>query len=144
MRLFVRRGIVDPMLEKQNITEAEWPIMRVLWTNGSATAAEIVDAVTGERDVAMRTVKTLLRRLVAKKAVAYAIDPDDSRVYHYRAVVKKDEAVRTKNRSFLAHFYQNNVGELLARFLGDASMTDEQIAELRKALDAVKRTRGGK
>lgn len=132
------------MTAKHNITEAEWPIMRVLWENGSATAAEIVDAVTGERDIAMRTVKTLLRRLIAKKIVAYAIDPDDSRIYHYRAVVKRDEAVRAKNRNFLANFYQNNVGDLLAHFVGDASLTNDQITELQRLLDGKKRSRGGK
>jgi BlaI family penicillinase repressor len=132
------------MMKSHNITEAEWPIMRVLWTNGSATAAEIVDAVTGERDVAMRTVKTLLRRLIAKKAVAYAIDPEDSRIYHYRAVIKKDEATRTKNRNFLASFYQNNIGELLTHFVNDASLTDREIAELQTTLDEIKRSRDKK
>lgn len=130
------------MEKNYNITETEWSIMRVLWENGSATAAEIVDAVTGERDIAMRTVKTLLRRLVAKKAVAYAIDPDDSRIYHYRAVIKKDEAIRTKNRNFLASFYQNNIGELFTHFVGDTSMTDEQLSELQDILDKKKRDRG--
>ncbi len=130
------------MKTSHNITEAEWPIMRVLWENGSATAAEIVDAVTGERDIAMRTVKTLLRRLVAKHAVAYAIDPDDSRIYHYRAVIKKDEAIQTKNRNFLANFYQNNVGELLGYFVGETALSDEQITELQQLLDSKKRKRG--
>jgi predicted transcriptional regulator len=131
------------MANTHNITEAEWPIMRVLWTNGSATAAEIVDVVTGERDVAMRTVKTLLRRLVAKKAVAYSIDPDDSRIYHYRPAIKKDEATRTKNRNFLASFYQNNINELLTHFVSDADMSDAQIAELQEMLDKMKKQREG-
>lgn len=118
--------------------------MRVLWKNGSATAAEIVDVVTGERDISMRTVKTLLRRLIAKKAVAYAIDPDDSRIYHYRAVIKKDDAARIKNLSFLANFYQNNISDLLAHFINDADMTDEQIAGLQETLNKMKRQRDGK
>jgi BlaI family penicillinase repressor len=128
-------------MRTHNITEAEWPIMRVLWEHESATAAEIVGAVTGERDVAMRTVKTLLRRLVAKKAVSYDVDPGDSRIYHYRASITKDEAIQTKNRDFLASFYQDNVGELLARFVGDTDLSDGQIAELQKALDKARRSR---
>lgn len=126
---------------QHNITEAEWPIMRVLWASGSATAAEIVGIVTDERDVAMRTVKTLLRRLIAKKAVAFSIDPQDSRIYHYRPVIKKEEAIKTKNRNFLANFYQNNLAELLSRFVGDPGVTDEQIIEMQKILDEMKRRR---
>ncbi len=80
-----------------NITEAEWPIMKVLWLRPTATAAEIVAEVTGERAVAMRTIKTLIRRLVAKNAVGFEVDEHDSRLYHYRALVSKEEAMEEKN-----------------------------------------------
>ena len=118
------------MKKANNITESEWPIMRVLWERGSATAAEIVTVVTGERDVAMRTVKTLLRRLVAKEAVAYAIDPVDSRIYHYRPLIRKEAAVREKSDGFLAQIYQNRVGDLLAHFVEDSGLTEEELSAL--------------
>ena len=109
--------------------------MRMLWDADSATAAEIVDAVTSERDVSMRTVKTLLRRLIAKKAVSYTVDSKDARIYHYRPAIGKSEAVRTKSRNFLEHFYQNNVSELLAHFVSESAMTEDEIAGLRTILE---------
>jgi hypothetical protein len=47
-----------------NITEAEWPIMSLLWKKGTATSAEIVQEIQRGRDVSMRTVKALINRLV--------------------------------------------------------------------------------
>lgn len=123
------------MKKKGNITEAEWPIMRVLWEKGSATAAEIVAEVTSERDVSMRTVKTLIRRLIAKKAVGYAIDLDDSRIYHYRALVDKADAVREKNASFLSVIYQDKVSDLLAHFVKDDGVTDEELREIQSLVE---------
>lgn len=43
--------------------------MQLLWQQETATASDIVQWVTAKKAVSMRTVKTLLRRLVAKKAV---------------------------------------------------------------------------
>lgn len=48
--------------------------MRVLWDLGSATISQIVAAVQQERDVSPQTIKTLLRRLIDKHLVAYAVD----------------------------------------------------------------------
>lgn len=127
-------GYHTDMRKTNNITEAEWPIMRVLWERGSATAAEIVDAVTRERDVSMRTVKTLLRRLVAKKAVAYAIDSDDSRIYHYRPLLEKNAAIREKNESFLSQVYQNKIGDLLTHFVKNEDLSREEMIALQDIL----------
>ena len=138
---FLRRARMNTMEKTYNITESEWPIMLVLWERGSATAAEIVAEVTSGRDVSMRTIKTLLRRLIAKKAVAYAIDPDDSRIYHYRPIVSRDAAVRQKSRSFLAQVFQNRVSDLLVNFVQEGDLSDEEIKRLQ---DILKKKGGGR
>lgn len=122
------------MKEKINITEAEWPLMEALWSRPTATAAEIVDAVTNVRNVAMRTVKTLLRRLVAKGAVAYAIDGHDSRIYHYRALLTRDEVVARKNEFFLEQLYGNSVSEMLSHFIKTSDLRADEIEKLQAAL----------
>lgn len=118
-----------------NITEAEWPIMAFLWRRETATAAEIVDEVLRDRDISMRTVKSLLGRLVAKGAVAYTVDPADARVYHYRAAVARDEAVGAKKRVFLGTVFDNNPLDLLAHFVNEADLSPRDLDELRAILD---------
>lgn len=122
------------MKRTPNISEAEWPIMEVLWKQETATAAEIVIEVTRRRSVAMRTVKTLIRRLIAKDMVTFTVDEHDSRIYHYRPLISKETAAANKNLSLLSSVYNNNIGELLANFVRNADLTEAEIKQLQKLL----------
>ncbi len=115
-----------------NITDAEWLVMRVLWEEGSATASHITATLSREREVSAQTVKTLLRRLVDKRLVAYTVDPDDSRVYHYRPLIGKDEAVRQKSEAFVSQVYQRDVGGFLAHFVENGGLSKSELERLRE------------
>ncbi len=121
-------------MSEKKITEAEWPIMEKLWQSPTATAAEIVEEVTGGRRISMRTVKTLLRRLIAKGAAGYEIDPRDSRVYHYRALVTREEALARKNKNFLGQLYGDSVSEMLSHFIQNTDLSQEEIEGLKAIL----------
>lgn len=117
-----------------NITEAEWPIMSLLWKRGTATSAEIVEEILRGRDISMRTVKALINRLVEKKRIAYVRDEKDSRLYHYFPAVTEEEAVADRRHSLLSVF-DGSPGRLLAHFMKDAKLTRAEIDELRALLD---------
>ena len=51
------------------ISDAEWDVMEVVWELGSVTPAEVIDRVAGRRGWNHRTVRTLLSRLVEKRAL---------------------------------------------------------------------------
>lgn len=123
------------MSKKISITETEWPIMEVLWEKRTATSSEIIDKVTRNHDIAARTVKALINRLLTKKAITFSRDEHDSRMYHYWATVSRGDFIKEKNRSLLRMVYDNNPMKLLTRFVRDAKLTPEEIAELHELLD---------
>lgn len=49
-----------------SISNAEWEIMRVVWTKEETTSSEILDILEDKTDWTASTVKTLLKRLVDK------------------------------------------------------------------------------
>ena len=121
------------------ISGAEWEIMRSLWECGdSLTSAEIVARLDDDRARSPRTVKTLLQRLVAKGFVSFTVDAADSRVYHYSAAVSEENRLAKENRDFVSLYYKGNVAGMLARFIGDSSLSHKQIDELSALLDAKK------
>lgn len=126
-------------MKKTQISEAEWPVMETLWKKGRATAGEIVQEVVLGRDVSMRTIKTHIRRLIAKGAIGYSIDPDNSRLYHYRPLVTRDEAVRSRNRSFLGFVYNRDPVALLDAFVEDNSLSDAEVEEIQRLLKRKRR-----
>ncbi len=122
-----------------NISGAEWEIMRALWKcEESMTSSEIVARLEDGRGRSPRTIKTLLQRLVAKGFVGYKVDAADSRVYHYSAAVSESSCVTKENRDFVSRYYNGDVAGMLAHFIGDSDLSQEQIAELSTLLDAKK------
>ncbi|MCD7895761.1 MAG: BlaI/MecI/CopY family transcriptional regulator [Planctomycetaceae bacterium] len=113
-----------------NITEAEWPIMEVLWTKGTATSGEIIAVVIADRDISGATVKSLINRLVKKEMITYTIDRHDSRVYHYSPLLSRDEATKRKNDTLLGTVYQSDPMNMLTRFVKDASLSRKDIDDL--------------
>ena len=51
------------------ISEAESVLLQLLWSHSPLTAAELAEQVPSDRNWQLATVKTLLARLVAKRAI---------------------------------------------------------------------------
>jgi len=115
-----------------NISDAEWEIMKILWTGSPKTANEIVQALEGSRDWNPKTVRTLIKRLTEKNAVDYNVE---GRVYSYYPKVQEEECVKSETSSFLKRVYGGTLRPMLAHFLKDEKLTKEDIDELRKILD---------
>lgn len=49
-----------------NISPAEWEVMRIVWTLGSAGSTEIIHILQQQKQWSESTIKTLLRRQVQK------------------------------------------------------------------------------
>ncbi len=117
------------------ISESEWMIMNRLWEASELTAAELVERIQQERTLEPTTIKTLLRRLIAKGAVHYTVDPKNSKLYHYRPAVERQDCVRQENRQFLSLYHRNDLRALFASFLDDAHLSEEEAAQLRLLLE---------
>lgn len=121
-----------------NISESEWLIMNKLWEKSPLTAAEIVEKIQWEKDLEVTTIKTLLRRLIAKKAVSFVIDPKNSKLYYYSPIVEQQDCVLEESKQFLSLYYQNDLNKLFATFLENTELSDKEIEELKKTLERKK------
>jgi predicted transcriptional regulator len=121
------------------ISEAESRIMEVLWRTSSLQSAEdIVAAVAGEQDWQEATVKTLLNRLLKKKAIAAQ---RDGRRYLYRALIRRGDYVHAESKSLLDRLYGGRVAPLVAHFSERSKLTKKDIAEIRALIEEIDRER---
>jgi len=120
------------MKKLPKISESEWLVMRVLWSNGSLTANEVVKELTGKTKWKPKTIKTLITRLMKKGAVKFE---KEGRKYRYYPAVSQAECVRMERRSFVRRVYGGTTKPMLAAFLEDAKLSAEDISELRKILE---------
>ncbi len=120
------------MKKVPKISEAEWQVMKLLWGRHPLTANKIVELLSSAKPWKPKTVKTLLNRLVNKKALGYETK---GREYHYYPMVSEVECARVESRSFLERVYGGAVTPMLAAFIENGELTTEEIEELKQILE---------
>jgi BlaI family transcriptional regulator, penicillinase repressor len=113
------------------ISTAEWKIMRVLWEKHPQAAYDIIKSLEGEESWHPNTVKTLLNRLVKKKALTVE---KYKNLFLYSPALKEADCVRAESQSFLERFFGGDVRPLLIHFAENKQLTAEDLKELQKIL----------
>ena len=126
----------DDMKKTPRISESEWQVMKVVWGKNPSTANEVVQALS-ETKWSPRTIKTLLNRLVNKKALGFE---RKGREYHYYPLAAEDECIRAESKSFVARVYGGAMKPMLAAFIENENLSAEDLKELKRILD--KKARG--
>ncbi len=115
-----------------NITTAESQIMDILWRRGPLTADELVAEAAGPQGWGEATVKTLINRLLKKKAVA---SEREGGRHRYRAVTQRADYVQTESQGLLDRLFEGNLTPLVAHFAEHRKLKPDEIKRLRKLLE---------
>jgi BlaI family transcriptional regulator, penicillinase repressor len=118
--------------ELPQISNTEWQVMKILWMSAPLTASEVIKKIEGVTSWKPKTVKTLLGRLVKKKAIAFN---KDGRAYVYYPLVTENECVKAESQSFLEKVFSGALNVMFANFLEEQELSSEEIAELKRILD---------
>ncbi|MFC4528503.1 BlaI/MecI/CopY family transcriptional regulator [Dyella halodurans] len=114
------------------ISEAEAIIMEVLWRSAPRSAEEILAEVGPQQDWQEGTVKSLLNRLLKKKAVKAE---RDGRRYLYAPKLAREQYVSQESKGLLDRLFGGRVAPLVAHFSEQRKLSRKDIAELRKLLE---------
>jgi len=114
------------------ISDAEWHVMQVLWAEAPLSASAIVDALESTTTWNHHTIKTLINRLVAKKALEFH---KEGRRHLYYPRVQEADCKREENKSFLRRVYGGAVKPMLAAFIEEEDLSPQDIAELKRILN---------
>lgn len=125
----------------RDLAPAEWEIMKVCWEQGELAARDVFSQLPPDNDWAYKTVKTLLSRLVAKGALGYR---QVGNSYLYRPLVQRDEMSRREVRTVFQRLASQAIKPVLAHFIDEAELTDEDIRELKRRLDAKRKGRSSR
>ena len=111
------------------ISSAESVVMEVLWRKSPLSAEDIVAALGREQDWSDKTVKTLLNRLLTKKAVSAQ---RDGRRYLYAPLVERSAYVQGESRSLLDRLFDGRLAPLVSHFAETKQLSKDDIAELKQ------------
>ena len=113
------------------ISEAEWEVMRVLWADSPLTAKKIVELLTATTHWKATTIRTLINRLVEKRAVGYE---KESREYNYYPLAGEADCIRAESHSFLRRVYRGALNPILSAFIENEELSPEDIEALKRIL----------
>jgi len=119
----------------ERISEAEHAVIEVLWEKGTATAAEVCEAVCAERDWSLATVKTLLSRLVQKNAI---IARPDGRRFLYTAQIARADYVGGESRRLVDRLFGGRAASLVAHLAETEALSEADVSEIEALLKELK------
>jgi|ERR1700722_13866570 len=123
-----------PRKKPSMLTPAEHRIMEIIWARGSATVAEVVEALKG-RD-AYTTILTLISILKAK---GYLSRRKEGRAFVYTPAVDRHAVARKAAHQLLSRFFAGSPTELILAFLRDEELTTEELDQIKlKIIDSEK------
>lgn len=127
--------MVDALQQPDRISDAEHAVMEALWDRAPLTASEVCDKVCDERGWSLATVKTLLSRLVAKRAVV--TEPDGKR-FLYSPGIARESYVGTESRRLVDRLFGGRAAPLFAHLAEADALTEDDIAEIEALLKELK------
>lgn len=105
--------------------------MQVLWSRAPLSAEEIIDQLSRKSNRHPKTVKTLLNRLIKKKALTFQ---KEGRSYLYRPAVTERECVAAESQSFLQRVFGGALTPMLAHFVRQRKLSEKELQELEQIL----------
>lgn len=110
------------------LSDLQLAVMRVLWTRGEATIAEVVSDLQAKRGLAHSTVATLLLRLEKRGLLSKR---REGRAYIYSTVLSEAEVKHSMVSDLIASLFQGDSMELLAHLVRSEEVKPADIAKIK-------------
>ncbi len=117
------------------ISNAELSVMQVLWAENPLPASEVAARLVPGKNWKIKTVKTLLSRLVDKKALTTT---QDGRRYLYTPLISRDAYAAQAARSLSNRLFGGRAAPLVAHLAEGHGLSDEDIADLEALIQELK------
>lgn len=119
------------------LTNAEWEIMRVVWTKEKTTSKEVSDTLNEEMNWKSATTKTFLGRLVKK---GYLSTTKQGKVFIYSPLKNEEECLRKESEELFSKVCKTKKGTLLNQWIEETEISQRDLNKLEKMIQDKKRT----
>ena len=109
------------------ISNAEWEIIRIIWAHPQVTSRAIIDyavPITGWKE---GTIKTLINRLVNKNFIA---PMTTTRPYKYEALITEEEATHQEITTIFRRICAKDASRYIARLIADTPIKKDDCQQL--------------
>jgi predicted transcriptional regulator len=116
------------METSHHLGDLQLAIMRILWSRGQATVAEVHEALEPERGLALTTIATMLSKMERKGVVDHRAE---GRRFIYRPLVNEGQVRRSMVADLTSQLFRGDVSALVSHLLAEHEIQPRELADLR-------------
>lgn len=113
----------------KKLSESELEIMLAIWKAAGPVKSSYVGESMKEKNWAKTTVLNFLARLVEK---GFLQCKSQGKSNIYIPLIKEEDYLKRKNKSFLAKFYDNSIKNMVAELYQNQVISDKDLEELKE------------
>jgi BlaI family penicillinase repressor len=121
------------METSHHLGDLQLAIMRVLWSRGQATVADVHEALEPERGLALTTIATMLTKMEKKGVVSHRAD---GRRFIYKPLVSESQVRRSMVTDLTSQLFRGDVTALVNHLLSEHEIDERELAQLQELIAA--------
>lgn len=114
------------------ISDAEYEVMKIIWKYKRIMANEVVEKIDPKFDWNVKTIKTMINRLLKKNVIDYE---KQGKYYIYYPLIKEEDYRVVATKSFVEKIFNGSLNTMFASFLKETKLSSDEIYELKKLLE---------
>ena len=119
------------MKAQVSISESEWQVMKIIWSDPPRTLPEILDRL-GDTGWSKTTIQMYLARLVKKGALS---TKRQGKGYLYYPAVSEADCQLAESRTFLKRVYDGSLSKMVMGFVKSGNLSDRELKELKELIE---------
>lgn len=125
------------MMEVENMSKAEWQVMRIIWTLGQATSKEVIEVLKRKTTWKTVTIKTLIIRLQKK---GFLKADESTRPYVYKPLIAETDAIHQSVNDLFDSLCCMRKGKAIGDLIKNSPISKGDIDELIELLQNKRET----
>lgn len=116
----------------EHLGKLQLAIMRVLWSDGESTVAEVHRTLEPSHGLAPTTIATMLKKMEGKGVVTHRTE---GRRFIYRPTISEDAVTRSMVADLKERLFGGSAAALVSHLLQDHEVDDDELAALRRQIE---------
>ncbi|GLR72598.1 BlaI/MecI/CopY family transcriptional regulator [Agaribacter marinus] len=122
----------------KKLSDFELDVMSIFWRVNKASAPQVHELITENKEVSYSTVKTIVDRLEQKSAIKR--ESLQGRTIFYAPAIKQESLSTPLLKGFLRRLFSNRPQQLIAQLIENEELNNDDIEKLEKMLAEKKST----
>ncbi len=114
------------------ISDAELEVLKVIWQLKEATSLEIIEKLQ-HCNWNANTVRTLINRLIGKKAIG--ISKKSGKTYMYVPLIDEKFYKQKRAKQFIDQFHNGSVRDMLLTFVESGDLSRDELEKMMELFD---------